>query len=320
MMEPTSHTKFRFQLQLEEANTAFDRVFELRSDAYLWQAGIVKFYLGELEEAADIFARNAATFESKFGGLASEERIWLDACKFKFLNSIPRLERKYLEDNGGTSGLLRSIPEMESGEILSLETRKVIKITRDLFSASVDSDLSGELLARAKLRSMGGSENKNPKFDRKMWKLNSWFYLGLHYDTKGETEESKKCMKMALKLCPSSGKSDDIIHTLPLLHMSVRDWFDDDDFEEDPLAKGSLDNDDTGFSPAQPSYPVASIAYADPLIEASIKDGVAKMRMSELREALRLRGLTSVGSKESLRERLFYSLMDDTGFNSRFAP
>ena len=49
-------------------------------------------------------------------------------------------------------------------------------------------------------------------------------------------------------------------------------------------------------------------------------EGVGKMRLSELKEALRLRGLKVVGSKESLQERLFFSLMDDAGFNSGFAP
>jgi hypothetical protein len=65
---------------------------------------------------------------------------------------------------------------------------------------------------------------------------------------------------------------------------------------------------------------MASLAYADPVIEESIKEGVGNMRMHELKEALRLRGLKIVGSKESLQERLFYSLMDDAGFNSGFAP
>jgi hypothetical protein len=150
--------------------------------------------------------------------------------------------------------------------------------------------------------------------------MNSWFYLGLYHDTKGEAEDSKRCMKMVLQLCPSSGKSDDIIHTLPLLHMSVRDWFDDDDFEEDPMEKEASEPENAGLSPSQPSFPVSSMAYANPVIEASILEGVGRMRMTEIREALRLRGLRIVGPKESLQERLFYSLMDDAGFNSGFAP
>jgi len=279
----------------------------------------VKFYLGDLHNAADVFARNAETFETKFGGPASEERIWRDACELKYLNMMSKQERKKLETGSETSTLLRVIPENESDDLFSIESRMVIKTTRDLFSASVGSDISGELLARAKLRSMGGSKKDMTGFDRKMWRLNSWFYLGLHYDALGDSEESKRCMKMALKLCPSSGKSDDIVHTLPLLHMSVRDWFDDDDFEQDPLEKSMDETEDPGFTPEKPSF-VSSMAYADPVIEASIMEGVGKMRLSELKEALRLRGLKVVGSKESLQERLFFSLMDDAGFNSGFAP
>jgi hypothetical protein len=280
----------------------------------------VKFYLGDLQNAAEVFARNAETFESKFGSPASEERIWRDACELKFLKLMPKQERKRLEEKGGISTLFRTIPEKDFDDIFAIETRKAIKTTRDLFSASADSDMSAELLARAKLRSIGGSMEEKPRCDRKMWKLNSWFYLGLHYDTLGRVEESKRCMKMALRLCPSSGKSADIVHTLPLLHMSVRDWFDDDDFEEDPMVKDTVVTEDSGFSPSQPAFPMASLAYADPVIEESIKEGVGNMRMHELKEALRLRGLKIVGSKESIQERLFYSLMDDAGFNSGFAP
>ena len=284
----------------------------------MWQAGIVKFYLGEYQVAIDVLARNAQTSESKFGCPASEERIWRDACELKFLDSISKQERKeILESDENT---LPKIPENESDDIFSIETRRVIKTTRDLFSAAVSSDKSAELLARAKLRSMGGGVGENERVDRKMWKLNSWFYLGLYHDVVGDVEESKKCMKMALQLCPSSGKSDDITHTLPMLHMTVRDWFDDDEFDDDPMDKEVGDSNDTGFSPPQPSFPSNSLAYADPVIEESIKKGVGKMRLAELKEALRLRGLKIVGSKEALQERLFYSLMDDAGFNSGLEP
>ena len=34
-------------LSLQEAVSAFDRVFELKPNAYVWQAGIAKFYLGK---------------------------------------------------------------------------------------------------------------------------------------------------------------------------------------------------------------------------------------------------------------------------------
>jgi hypothetical protein len=280
----------------------------------------VKFYLGEIEDAAAIFARNAKTYESKFGSQASEERIWRDACELKFLNNLSRSKRKEMEKSGDISTLIQSIPEFKSQDIFSMETRKVIKLTKELFGSSLDSDMSSEILARAKLRSLCGAEDKYSTPDRKMWKLNAWFYQGLYLDTLGDSTESKKCMKMALKLCPSSGKSDDIIHTLPLLHMSVRDWFDDDEFEQDPMTKESSSGDDVKFSPPKPKLSDNSYAYADPYIEESIREGVGKMRLGELKNALRLRGLNVAGSKNTLQERLFYSLMDDAGFQSGFAP
>ena len=100
------------------------------------------------------------------------------------------------------------------------ETRKVIRIARDLFESSVQHDLSNEVLARAKLRSICGeyesnmdSRNKNTipfKGDKKMWRLSSWYYLGLHYDVLDDVEASKDCMKMALRQCASSfGNGDD---------------------------------------------------------------------------------------------------------------
>jgi hypothetical protein len=277
----------------------------------------VKYYLGNIQDAADIFARNAETCESKFVLPASEERIWRDACELKFLSSMTPTNRKQIEKSGDITTLIRSIPEFESDDIFSTETRKVIKLTRDLFGASVDSDMNNEILARAKLRSLCGAEDKDPTPDKKMWKLNAWFYLGLHLDALGDVEESKKCMKMALKLCPSSGKSDDIIHTLPMLHMSVRDWFDDSNFDDDPMINDSS-TEDVEFSPPKPK--IVTYAYADPFIEKSIRNGVGKMKFGELKEALRLRGLNLVGSKQALQERLFYSLMDDAGFQSGFAP
>ena len=127
-------------------------------------------------------------------------------------------------------------------------------------------------------------------------------------------------MKMALKFSPSIGKSDNLVHTLPLLHMTVRDWFDDDDFEADIIFDDGDKSDRDSFSPVPPNQAIASMAYSDPLIEKSIKDGVSKMKLRELKGSLRLRGKITTGSKEQLQERLFHSLMDDAGFATGFAP
>lgn len=295
-------------LKIEEASQSFDQVFELRPSAYLWQAGIVKYYKNELEEAAEIFCRSASTFEAKFGEPASEERIWRDACELKLINSLDSRERKRVENNGGIT--LPSIPDNDhTAELRASERRKAIKIARDLFDASVRDDYSMSILSRAKLRAMSGK----PGLDIKMWKLNSWFYLGLYYDALGDTEESKKCMKMALRLCPSAGNGSDIIHTLPMLHMSQRDWFDDEAFEEEG------DEDDDCKTSTKATRSTSSIVKekkdADPVVTQTVRDGVSKLKLWELKEALTVRGLRGIGSKEELQERLFKSLMDDAGLS-----
>ena len=100
--------------------------------------------------------------------------------------------------------------------------------------------------------------------------------------------------------------------------MSTRDWFDDSDFEDDPMTQDQSIDDDTEFTPPQSTLPI--YASADPLVEESIRKGVGKMKHAELKDALRLRSLNTIGSKQALQERLFYSLMDDAGFQSGFAP
>jgi tetratricopeptide (TPR) repeat protein len=298
-------------LRIEEAEEYFNDVFELKPDAYLWQAGIAKYYLNDLEGAADVFARCAATYESRFGEPASEERIWRHACGLKLLSSMSRKDRKLVEEKGGIDTLLTVIPEKENtDELLRSERRKVIRITRDLFFASVEKDHTAVILSRAKLRSIGGAFDERPRMDRKMWKVSSWYYLGLHFDSLGETEESKKCMKMALQLCPS-GNGSDIIHTLPMLHMSKRQWFDDDELEAEKDDGMREKKSATVIASSLPGQQSAS--NLDPVLVESIKSSLVKLRREDLQEALRRRGLSAVGSKEELRDRLFRSLMSDTG-------
>ena len=122
---------------------------------------------------------------------------------------------------------------------------------------------------------------------------------------------SKKCMKMALRLRPNAGKGSDIIHSLPMIHMSERDWFDDDDdFDADLFDPAEKVGGD-----AQPSRPQPTVTSMepDPLLIESIKTGIAKLRLPELQDALRLKGHRVAGSKAELQERLFESLLDDTG-------
>lgn len=299
-------------LQLDDAIDSFNRVFALRPEAYLWQAGIAKFYQNDLEGAAEIFAQSASRYESKFGEPASEERIWRHACGLKLLKSMSRSDRRMVEENGGVETLLPEIPEKENtAELLRSEMRKVIRTSRELFSASARNDCSQWILCRARLRSLGGKFDSKPQIDRKMWRLNSWFYLGLHYDVLGNFEESKRCMKMALRLCPSSGNGDDIIHTLPVLHMTTRNWFDDDAFEPYENESLLISVDQTLIDLDEVP---AGIQDADPILVGSIKTSVEELRYVDLQDTLKARGLLNRGSKEELQKRLFLSLMRDIGF------
>lgn len=317
-------------LRLEEANEAFDRVYDLKPDAYLWQSGIARFYLDDVHGAAERFAHNANLYESKFGGPASEERIWRDACELKVRSSMGKKGRRDVDDEEESDGaegasarkpLTAEISERDGmAEMMCTENRKVIRIARDLFSASVSNDHSLVVLSRAKLRSICSEPTVRRRPDRKMWKMTSWYYLGLHYDAIGDSKESKTCMKMAMTLCPSAGNGIDIVHTLPVMHMSRRDWFDDDEFVEDDDATRKEGGSGGGApSSRRDGAEGDAVGREDGkggtgrVVSNSISDSVGKLRLAQLREALRARGLKSAGSKEELRARLFESLVEDAG-------
>lgn len=181
-----------------------------------------------------------------------------------------------------------------------------------MFAASLEESHVAELLARAKLRSIAGvhEPGSSPRrVDRKMWKLSAWFYLGLHYDVMGDEEESKECMKMALRLCPSSGNADDIIHTLPMLHMARRDMFDDEEFDDV--------HDKSSESQARDeSLNRGTNIRMDPLFLESMRKSVSKMRLVDIQAALKARGLKYHDSKEAVAEKLFKSLLEDSGLDS----
>ena len=332
-------------LRLDLANQYFDKVFELRPQAYLWQAGIVKFYLHDIKGAADVFARNAMYFEKKFGpmgmGPASEERIWRNAAELKYFTSLEKSRQKqfFLDKQEGNSPIAQ-IQENESNDgdnTIGFENRKVYRLARELFDASTNQQRSAEVVSRAKLVSLAGKNRKSAASnaagilqDIKKHKLNASYFLALHYDVTGDNEESKKWMKTAFKLCSNAGKSSDIMDTLPLLHMTARDWFDDDPYDEDerdfgkntfcmnsPKYYSSIKTDGSILEEGKISANEhMSNAYSDPILEASIMADVGKMKFLELRKALRIRGISATGSKEKLKERLFISLMNDAGYHS----
>lgn len=295
-------------LRLKEADEAFDALYEIKPDAYCWQAGIVKFYLEDYRAAAELFARNANIYESKFENMASEERIWRDACELKMMSLT---KRKYRESKPPLSQI------KEKDMLGPKETRKVVRISEELFRASMENDLSAMTLARAKLRSICGEYDGDSKkdgkrrklIDQKMWKLNSWYYLGLHYDVLGDNESSKNCMKMALRQCVS-GNGTDIIQILPMLHMALRDWFDDDAFEEDNNFDDGDENDSIWNDYLQTANGASSSSAAN-----TIEESVDNMKLAQLQNALKRRDLKSSGSKSALKERLKRILLEDAGLS-----
>ena len=127
----------------------------------------------------------------------------------------------------------------------------------------------------------------------------------------GEEEASRECMKNALRLSPSGGKADDIIHTLPLLHMARRDLFDDEEFEvEDDSIDPAVENKSNGAVKTSSSGGIHMTS--DPVFIESLRNSISKMRFVDLQAALKARGLKFYDSKDALEEKLFRSLIEDT--------
>lgn len=296
---------------MEEAEQTFEKAHQLNPSYYLWQYGIVLFYLEKYHKAAEIFAINAKLYESKFGEPASEERIWRDACELKLWNGFTKKEQEILLEKKDEEDWVAQIQDtswsQDDDEFgispRPIEKRKILRYARDLFQSAIHNDLFNTILSQMKLRSITGpipiqsnqeqqqSLKRRPRPDWKMWKHNSWFYLGLYYDVTGKTNESKVCMKMALQQNVGSINSDDINKLFPVIHMSRRDWYDDDDFENSVMMmdveSGILSND------------------PEDMIKALL-DGARK---TKLQDTLQKEGLATTGSKSDLSERLLKSLL-----------
>ena len=288
----------------------------MKPSSYIWQYGIVLFYLGQYYKAAKIFADSATLFESKFGEPASEERIWRDACELKLWNTFTKKEQKQIllkqtEDN---ESWIAQVFEREweeefgIGSARPVEKRKVLRFARDLFQSTINDDLSIMIVSQLRLRFMTNTigeikstSQKRSRPDWKMWKHNSWFYLGLYYDVIGKLTESKVCMKMALQQNVGSMNSDDINKLFPILHMSKRDWYDDDDFDE---------NHDVSFFNTNQGL----LSTCEEVVMRTI---IQDAKKTELQKALLKEGQATSGSKADLGDRLLSTLMAATQ-NSTF--
>jgi hypothetical protein len=83
--EGLSHLRM---LRIREAYELFNKVYQVKPDAYLWQDGLVKYYLEDYHGAAESLAKNAIRYETRFMSPASEERIWRDAAELKIVYSL----------------------------------------------------------------------------------------------------------------------------------------------------------------------------------------------------------------------------------------
>lgn len=277
---------------LDTSVKAFEAAVAIKPNAYVWQEGIAKFYKGDLNGAAGTFTRCAELYESKFDQPATEERIWRNACNLKKYHTMSWEDRKEVRESGTMEQLVPLVPETDDTiRLMGSETRRVLRLVHDLFEATLKQNHVEGALARARVRSVGGVVEEAsfvPQMDRKLWKIHAWYFLALYHDVIGEYEESKDCLKTALKLCPNANGAD-IIHVLPLLHMTTRDWFDDEDVKDPSVEAG-----------------VSSI---DEAVEKSLRNSLQNLRHIDLVTALRSRSLVYTGSKDMLVERLLECLL-----------
>jgi len=134
-------------------------------------------------------------------------------------------------------------------------------------------------------------------------------------------------MKMALKTCAHSisGNGQDITYLLPVIHMTVRDWYDDDEFDveedrdeidlndaelmEQLLSNGGVELELNGDDDNKNNNSATASSKSTSSLRESIKD----MRLVDLKNELKARRLKTSGSKKELQDRLVDDLKKEAG-------